>query len=64
MLLITGFCGGFTTFSSLSDECTSLIDAGNDATFWLYLLASLVLGVLAVAAGIAMVPKKPAGETA
>ncbi len=64
LFLITGLCGGFTTFSSLSDECTSLIDAGNDATFWLYLLASLVLGVLAVAAGIAMVPKKAAGETA
>lgn len=55
LFLITGLCGCFTTFSSFSDEMVSLIQAGNISMFVFYLAISLILGLLAVVAGIAMV---------
>lgn len=55
LFLITGLCGGFTTFSSFSDEMVSLIQAGNISMFVFYLAISLIVGLLAVVAGIAMV---------
>lgn len=55
LFLITGLCGGFTTFSSFSDEMVSLIQAGNTSMFVFYLAISLIVGLLAVVAGIAMV---------
>lgn len=55
LFLITGLCGGFTTFSSFSDEMVSLIQAGDTSTFIFYLGISLIVGLLAVVAGIAMV---------
>lgn len=57
LLLITGLCGGFTTFSSFSEEMISLLQAGNSSMFVLYLLSTLILGLLAVIIGIAMVSK-------
>ncbi|MDE6287742.1 MAG: fluoride efflux transporter CrcB, partial [Muribaculaceae bacterium] len=55
LFLITGLCGGFTTFSTFSDEMVSLIESGNISMFVFYLAISLVAGLLAVLAGIAMV---------
>lgn len=63
LFLITGLCGGFTTFSSFSDEMVSLIQAGDISTFVLYLAVSLILGLLAVVAGIAMVRPDKASAT-
>ncbi|WP_289860138.1 CrcB family protein [uncultured Muribaculum sp.] len=55
VLLITGFCGGFTTFSSFADDMWVLGSKGEWSTCVLYLAASVVLGVLLVWAGRALI---------
>lgn len=54
-LLISGFCGGFSTFSALSIESLALWQNGNYVIFGLYLIASIVAGILMVIAGGAVV---------
>lgn len=51
MLLTTGFCGGFTTFSTFMNEGYGLMKDGSYTYMMLYLFGSLVLGLLAVLAG-------------
>lgn len=48
LLLITGFCGGFTTFSTFSDDLYLLLQQKQTAWFVLYLAGSLLLGLLMV----------------
>lgn len=48
VLLVTGFCGGFTTFSSFSDDIFLLLQQRHWTIFVVYTLFSLVLGVLMV----------------
>lgn len=50
----TGVLGGFTTYSSLAIETATLGAAGDVLTASVYGLASVLLGVLAAAAGIAV----------
>ena len=52
--LTTGFLGGFTTFSAFSLELLQLMQGGETALAMLYILASIVLGLLAVFAGFAL----------
>jgi CrcB protein len=52
LFLITGFCGGFTTFSAFAYENVMLLREGNTAIFILYSISSFVLSFLAVLAGI------------
>ncbi|CAN5860017.1 fluoride efflux transporter CrcB [soil metagenome] len=52
LLLITGFLGGFTTFSAYTIEAITLIEAGSWNTALLYVVASNLLGLLACLAGI------------
>lgn len=48
LLLITGFCGGFTTFSSFADDGFLMLQQRHWMMFLLYFGLSLVLGVLMV----------------
>ncbi|MFN4247906.1 MAG: fluoride efflux transporter CrcB [Flavipsychrobacter sp.] len=52
LLLITGYCGAFTTFSTFAFENIKLLQSGQIATFITYSLLSYTLGLLAVLAGI------------
>lgn len=52
-LLVIGFCGGFTTFSTFSFEAVGLIEGGEYARAATYLVASVVLCLIATLAGMA-----------
>lgn len=52
LLLITGFCGGFTTFSAFALENVRLMNSGNTATAILYVLTSISAGLLAAWLGL------------
>lgn len=52
LMLATGFCGGFTTFSSFSYENIKLLQAADYRTFGIYTLGSLFAGLSAAFIGI------------
>jgi CrcB protein len=53
-LLMTGILGGFTTFSAFSLDALKLWQSGQTLQALLYVLASVILSILAVALGAAL----------
>ncbi|QQM32490.1 fluoride efflux transporter CrcB [Martelella lutilitoris] len=54
MFLVTGFLGGFTTFSSFSLDAMNMIERGDYMPALVYVGASVALGLAAVFAGLAI----------
>lgn len=54
-LLVTGFCGGYTTFSAFGYENISLLQNGHSTLAFAYIAASVIVGLLAVWAGLLLV---------
>ena len=52
LLMIVGFCGGYTTFSAFAFENMRLMEMNQWGLFTLYTSASIVLGLLSVWGGM------------
>lgn len=51
-LLVTGFCGGFTTFSAFGIENITLLQNNNTLLAFSYIALSIILGLFAVWFGL------------
>jgi CrcB protein len=52
LFLITGFCGGYTTFSAFSNENVQLLQSNQMLIAFLYISLSVFLGLMATWAGL------------
>lgn len=55
LLLATGFLGGFTTFSAFSLDAVTLYERGEPTAAMIYVLASVMVSILALFAGLWLV---------
>ena len=51
LLLTTGVCGGFTTFSTFANESVQMLQHGNTSGFFGYVATSVIAGFVLVALG-------------
>ena len=54
LLITTGLCGGFTTFSAFGMDIVEGLENGRTTMVTTYVFASIVLGVLAMLAGFSV----------
>ena len=52
LLLMTGFCGGFSTFSTFSAESFQLLQNGNIGTAMLYIGVSIIVCLICIWIGL------------
>lgn len=53
-LFITGFCGGYTTFSAFASENISLFQSGNSLTAFVYIATSVIISLFTVWLGLSL----------
>jgi fluoride exporter len=54
LMLTTGFCGGYTTFSSYSYETAVMLETGHYSRAAIYSIGSVVISLLATFCGFAL----------
>jgi CrcB protein len=52
VMLTTGFCGGYTTFSTFAQEALDLLETGKAAVAFAAIAANVLLGLAAVFVGL------------
>lgn len=55
LLLTTGLCGGFTTFSTFANESLKMLQSGNTWRFVGYVAANVIVGIALTAVGYMLV---------
>lgn len=55
LFLVTGFLGGFTTFSSFSNETVALVRDGQVWHAFIYISCSVIIGLTATFTGISLI---------
>lgn len=60
LFVAVGILGGFTTFSAFSLDVITLIERGEIASAAIYILASVIVSVLALFAGLMLIRVLPA----
>lgn len=55
LLLVTGFCGGFSTFSTFSHEVLAFMKNTQYASAAIYMTGSLLIGMVAIWAGMKII---------